>query len=685
MLSSALFAIEAALRFFMMYVSLSLQHEYWQAPRSTHMYYGPYMIAALGCAVLSVCFLFVAVLGGITQFYPVMDIEHTLQHKRDRWFNNHGINELDLNAPVVLNAVEGQRPVPGDEERQERLVESIRIQNQSDRHVPKGTAALHLGVAVASIPRVVNTYSSSESSSDISRGEGEERERGREGERVVDVEGVGVVVEEPSLGETRHVRGVSRGMGGSLHSSIANIVEEEEEEEEGERETEREDPNVEAEGREHVARDTAAPPILRSRSPSPRRSRSPPPIDREARRARILALQESLHFDDDMNERLGPVLAATLRRRVELRVAEVDREMERGGRERERERGEDSSSSSRSHSPLPRSRSPSPVYGGDGIPSRGARFLAMVREREAEEERERAREAEEEVDRVCDREDNPSPSASATPSLRSRSPSPVRERDADVAVLRRRADLMQSRSPSPVRRSRSHTPSLRSRSPSPLPTTDLLVQRLNDLSGILQRAIDDAGGDEPHVDRDRLDVLETALRDMADGMQSRSPSPLRSRSHSPPHGNRGGDMERERERERETGHVVAVAVEDVRRVRMSEVYTLLEEEVRAAVQGCDQTKDVTTAHLMAAMDASTTDERVRELQRLGEARGVVYRVTDYTPPREGNAGREREESTSTQEEGTVTETEAEAEMQLFGGGSTSDSDYTGTDSDSSSF
>ncbi|GIQ84327.1 hypothetical protein KIPB_005799 [Kipferlia bialata] len=63
-LSSALkFIIEGSVRFYLMYLSLSLEHEYWQAPRSTHMYYGPYIVAATGNYILAVIWSFLAVMG----------------------------------------------------------------------------------------------------------------------------------------------------------------------------------------------------------------------------------------------------------------------------------------------------------------------------------------------------------------------------------------------------------------------------------------------------------------------------------------------------------------------------------------------------------------------------------------------------------------------------------------------
>ncbi|GIQ82692.1 hypothetical protein KIPB_003872 [Kipferlia bialata] len=104
-LASVLFAAESALRFYLMYVSLSMEHEYWQAPRSTHMYYGPYVIAALGGACLAVVWLCYTVLGGILHVYP--EESGRLSSKRAQYFDRHG---MARHAPGVCNAVALEAP-----------------------------------------------------------------------------------------------------------------------------------------------------------------------------------------------------------------------------------------------------------------------------------------------------------------------------------------------------------------------------------------------------------------------------------------------------------------------------------------------------------------------------------------------------------------------------------------------
>ncbi|GIQ90280.1 hypothetical protein KIPB_013015, partial [Kipferlia bialata] len=85
---SVLFAAESALRFYLVYITLSMQHEYWQAPRSTHMYYGPYFAAALLSACVSVVWLGSAVIGEILQIYPLRT--ERFEQKRVQFFDRHG-------------------------------------------------------------------------------------------------------------------------------------------------------------------------------------------------------------------------------------------------------------------------------------------------------------------------------------------------------------------------------------------------------------------------------------------------------------------------------------------------------------------------------------------------------------------------------------------------------------------
>ncbi|GIQ84257.1 hypothetical protein KIPB_005713, partial [Kipferlia bialata] len=304
MFSSAIFAVESALRFYLMYVSLSLQHEYWQAPRSTHMYYGPYMIAALGSAVIAVVYLFVAVLGGITQFYPIVDIDIVLKQKRNRWFTNNGIRGVNLVAPVDQNAVEGVQAV--------------------HRHPPDTEGP-------PCVCGEVNTYSSSESGSESGDGEGV----------VVDVEGYL-----------------------SLHGVVANVVEDVEVEGERECVVEKErvtgsERDVEVEGeREREGEEDEDRPwcwldTLSQRQAREREAREREERERERPGHMDLELEALLELEMDIEEleaRFGPDMARPYHMAGAMREAVgLTGDIQRNGIRD----GSPSSSSSRSASPIP--------------------------------------------------------------------------------------------------------------------------------------------------------------------------------------------------------------------------------------------------------------------------------------------------------------------------------------------
>ncbi|GIQ87033.1 hypothetical protein KIPB_008993, partial [Kipferlia bialata] len=166
MVSSALFALDSALRFYMMYVSLSMEHEYWQAPKTTHMYYGLYMIAALGSACLSVVWLGMAVMGGIVQLYPIYDIERIIDRKREGFFQLHGAPVQEENDPGEPNAVVDGNVPDVDNNRLEQRVQALCKQREGDKH----NSPLPMDVSPSSMPRVVNTCEPSESEDEVEDG-----------------------------------------------------------------------------------------------------------------------------------------------------------------------------------------------------------------------------------------------------------------------------------------------------------------------------------------------------------------------------------------------------------------------------------------------------------------------------------------------------------------------------------
>ncbi|GIQ82671.1 hypothetical protein KIPB_003847 [Kipferlia bialata] len=109
LLGSLKFILEAGLRLALMHVSLTLDTEYWQAPRTTHMYYGPYLVAILVESCLGVVWLMCSVLG-IVNKWPLFSgpgIDRVLSSKHRAFFADEAEQEHQENI-VVMD------PVPED-------------------------------------------------------------------------------------------------------------------------------------------------------------------------------------------------------------------------------------------------------------------------------------------------------------------------------------------------------------------------------------------------------------------------------------------------------------------------------------------------------------------------------------------------------------------------------------------
>ncbi|GIQ85296.1 hypothetical protein KIPB_006937 [Kipferlia bialata] len=100
--------LECTIRFLALWVSLSRQYLYHEAPRSTHMFYGPYLVAALGSGVLCLGWLGWGVWGGLLQKYPWgpnSTLAHNVSFKRTQYFNEHGVPR-EQGVGVGANAID---------------------------------------------------------------------------------------------------------------------------------------------------------------------------------------------------------------------------------------------------------------------------------------------------------------------------------------------------------------------------------------------------------------------------------------------------------------------------------------------------------------------------------------------------------------------------------------------------
>ncbi|GIQ85944.1 hypothetical protein KIPB_007703 [Kipferlia bialata] len=101
LLGAVLFMSEAASRLFMIWYCLNEHDSYYMSPKSTHMYYGLYLVAALGDAVLGYVWLVVAVLGGVMHWYPY-GVGDLTRKRREYFDTDHTIAAVQLSNNSVV-------------------------------------------------------------------------------------------------------------------------------------------------------------------------------------------------------------------------------------------------------------------------------------------------------------------------------------------------------------------------------------------------------------------------------------------------------------------------------------------------------------------------------------------------------------------------------------------------------
>ncbi|GIQ90307.1 hypothetical protein KIPB_013049, partial [Kipferlia bialata] len=108
---SVKFLVECVVRFYVLWWSLSKQYLYHEAPRSTHMFYGPYLVAAIGSGILCIGWLGWAILAGIMHVFPWGEDNSAATHireKRTQFFNEHGVAG-DQDVQIAGNVMDDHR------------------------------------------------------------------------------------------------------------------------------------------------------------------------------------------------------------------------------------------------------------------------------------------------------------------------------------------------------------------------------------------------------------------------------------------------------------------------------------------------------------------------------------------------------------------------------------------------